>query len=168
MPLFGGGGEPCTLCKKRVYSAERVRTNAGNVYHKDCLRCTKCNKLLSPSNCCEDASTGRVYCQAHYTQMVQSAGGATGALDKDATVLVSKVKKKELVEELEPLGVGSLVWIDLTIDPSLVSEKLLPSEQPSSECYIQASITSADNPNTFTVRREPDGAMGIVPRKLCS
>ena len=55
MPIFGGGGEPCTLCQKRVYPAERAKTNAGNIFHKECLRCTKCKKLLTMSSCCEDS-----------------------------------------------------------------------------------------------------------------
>ena len=36
---LGGGGEPCALCGKRVYPAERVRTTTENVFHRECESC---------------------------------------------------------------------------------------------------------------------------------
>ena len=37
MPAFGGGGEPCVLCQKTVYPAEKISTTTGNVYHQKCF-----------------------------------------------------------------------------------------------------------------------------------
>ena len=71
--MLGGGGEPCTLCSKRVYPAERINTVSGRVYHKTCFVCTKCTRKLTPSQCCEDGVTGRLYCEAHYRQLAALA-----------------------------------------------------------------------------------------------
>lgn len=74
MPPFGGGGEPCTLCSKTVYPAEKLKTSTDNVYHQKCFTCTKCKRGLQVSTYCEDAVTGRLYCKAHYEQMAKAAG----------------------------------------------------------------------------------------------
>ena len=71
---FGGGGEPCTLCSKTVYPAEKLKTSTDNVYHQKCFTCTKCKRGLQVSTYCEDAVTGRLYCKAHYEQMAKAAG----------------------------------------------------------------------------------------------
>ena len=89
--MLGGGGEPCTLCSKRVYPAERINTVSGRVYHKTCFVCTKCTRKLTPSQCCEDGVTGRLYCEAHYRQLAKAAGlagVASGGVDAAAGVLV--------------------------------------------------------------------------------
>ena len=39
----------CPRCKKTVYFAEELRA-AGHVWHKLCLKCKECNKLLSSTN----------------------------------------------------------------------------------------------------------------------
>ena len=71
---FGGGGEPCTLCSKTVYPAEKLKTSTDNVYHQKCFSCTKCKRGLQVSTYCEDAVTGRLYCKVHYEQMAKAAG----------------------------------------------------------------------------------------------
>ena len=48
MPL-GGGGEPCVLCSKTVYPAEKLKTSQDNVYHQKCFHCTKCKRCLQVS-----------------------------------------------------------------------------------------------------------------------
>lgn len=163
--MFGGGGVPCTLCKKSVYPAELVKTSTGNIYHKACLRCTECNVQLTSTRAQEDAATGRCYCKAHYDAMVRSAGGAHKALDKDATVLVEKKKKKEDLEEVEALGVGAAVWVDVT--RSEAAGTALARAQPSAECYARAVVASLDDAKG-TVTVTADGASATVPRKLCT
>ena len=98
---LGGGGEPCTLCSKTVYPAEKLKTSTDNVYHQKCFHCTKvclaspsnpclsptppplhashglsaqCKRGLQVSTYCEDAVTGRLYCKTHYGQMAKAAG----------------------------------------------------------------------------------------------
>ncbi|KAI8144661.1 hypothetical protein BJV82DRAFT_643925 [Fennellomyces sp. T-0311] len=41
--------DTCTKCGKAVYAAE-LAMGAGNKYHKFCLKCTECGKLLSSTN----------------------------------------------------------------------------------------------------------------------
>ena len=60
MPLFGGNKETCILCGKSVYPAEKTATTTGNIYHKECFRCTTCNKLLVPGTALEDGTTHRI------------------------------------------------------------------------------------------------------------
>ena len=120
-PVLGGGGEPCTLCSKRVYPAERTTTASGRVYHKTCFVCTKCTRRLTPAQCCEDGVTGRLYCEAHYRQLAKAAGlagVASGGVDAAAGVLVAKRKKRQAAdgEGDAEVGVGSLVWVELTTD----------------------------------------------------
>ncbi|CUT99156.1 cysteine rich protein 1 [Echinococcus multilocularis] len=49
----------CPNCAKEVYFAERV-TSLGKDWHRPCLRCTKCDKTLSPGQHAEH--DGKPYC----------------------------------------------------------------------------------------------------------
>ena len=71
-PSFGGGGEPCARCGKTVYAAERVVAR-GNVLHRDCFRCARCDARLvnSPS---WEVHGGTFYCGPHFFQIVQVRG----------------------------------------------------------------------------------------------
>ena len=104
---FGGGGEPCALCGKTVYAAERLKTTSEHIFHKQCFRCTKCSSLLQLATYAEDAVTGRVYCKPHYGQLAAAAGihaAATGGVDAaNSSVLVQKKQKKTLQEDVEHL-----------------------------------------------------------------
>ena len=114
---FGGGGEPCALCGKTVYAAERLKTTSEHIFHKQCFRCTKCSSLLQLATYAEDAVTGRVYCKPHYGQLAAAAGihaAATGGVDAaNSSVLVQKKQKKTLQEDVEQISVGSKVWVEL-------------------------------------------------------
>ena len=119
---LGGGGEPCTLCGKSVYPAERLATASGRVYHKACFSCTKCAKVLTPNSATEDSVTGRLYCDTHYRQLAKAAGlagFAKGGVDGTAGVLVEKrVKRRNRKEEEDAEVVeGSLVWVELATAP---------------------------------------------------
>ncbi len=35
---LGGGGEPCTLCKKSVFPAEKLKTATDNIYRECCSK----------------------------------------------------------------------------------------------------------------------------------
>eukprot|EP00009_Paramoeba_aestuarina_P004131 CAMPEP_0201506882 /NCGR_PEP_ID=MMETSP0161_2-20130828/721_1 /ASSEMBLY_ACC=CAM_ASM_000251 /TAXON_ID=180227 /ORGANISM="Neoparamoeba aestuarina, Strain SoJaBio B1-5/56/2" /LENGTH=130 /DNA_ID=CAMNT_0047901117 /DNA_START=87 /DNA_END=479 /DNA_ORIENTATION=- len=58
-----GGAPKCPLCKKSVYAAEKA-TGPGGDWHKSCLKCPDCNKLLDSTTLCEHE--GLVYCKADY------------------------------------------------------------------------------------------------------
>jgi hypothetical protein len=47
-PSIGGAKEVCVVCEKRVYATERLAVD-GLVFHKPCLRCAHCKRVLTPS-----------------------------------------------------------------------------------------------------------------------
>merc|ERR1712243_453629 len=49
----------CPRCDKAVYFAEKV-TSLGKDWHRPCLRCEKCNKVLSSGSHAENS--GKPYC----------------------------------------------------------------------------------------------------------
>ena len=147
-PVLGGGGEPCTLCSKRVYPAERTTTASGRVYHKTCFVCTKCTRRLTPAQCCEDGVTGRLYCEAHYRQLAKVAGlagVASGGVDAAAGVLVAKRKKRQAAdgEGDAEVGVGSLVWVELTTD---AIRRVLAPEAADADADADAESSAAALP----------------------
>ncbi|KAL5007396.1 hypothetical protein ScPMuIL_016202 [Solemya velum] len=75
-----GGGEMCPKCGKTVYFAEEIRA-LGKKWHKLCIRCAKCNKMLDSTNSADHA--GDVYCRGCYGKLFGPkgygfAGGASG------------------------------------------------------------------------------------------
>jgi phage FluMu protein Com len=66
-----GSGERCHVCSKRVYMTERIAAD-GKVFHKTCLRCLHCNKVLSLGNFA--AMQGRTYCKPHFKQLFKAKG----------------------------------------------------------------------------------------------
>lgn len=168
-PTFqlGGGGEPCTLCGKTVYPAERQRTNEG-IYHFKCFTCTKCKRQLQASTFCEDHATGRLYCRPHYDQLAKQAGldaVAKGGIDAAAGVLLQKKRKADEQEELDEIVEGASVWVELCDD---ATEKLRVGG--STEPFVRARVTSVAD-GTVGVRREaPPGkkaaaAEAAVPQR---
>jgi myosin-5 len=111
---LGGGGEPCTLCEKTVYPAERQKNPIG-LYHVKCFSCTRCKRQLQQSTYVEDSATGRLYCRPHYTQLAKEAGLeklAAGGVDVSAGILVQKRVKAEVEVDVDRLVVGSSVWVE--------------------------------------------------------
>ncbi|XP_060608292.1 cysteine and glycine-rich protein 1-like isoform X3 [Ruditapes philippinarum] len=75
-----GGGDACPRCCKQVYFAEEVRA-VGKKWHKMCLSCAKCNKMLDSTSCTDHEAD--VFCKACHTKMFGPkgygfAGGASG------------------------------------------------------------------------------------------
>jgi hypothetical protein len=137
---LGGGGEPCALCARTVYSAERLLTSAGTLFHSNCFRCTVCERLLHRATYCQDAATGRLYCKPHYSQLAAKAGlhrMASGGVDASAGVLWRKRRKAADQEELECLSVGSAVWIDLALAPPPKPGRPGLSRAPSSASLLR-------------------------------
>ncbi|CAI2169061.1 8868_t:CDS:2 [Funneliformis geosporum] len=54
----------CPRCSKAVFAAEAV--SAGVKYHKLCLRCVTCDKLVSSSNMAD--REGKIYCRSCYSK----------------------------------------------------------------------------------------------------
>ena len=58
--------EKCRACGKTVYLAEKLVVpdlKQQHIYHKNCLRCTKCDMKLDLSNYGTD--NGRIFCKVH-------------------------------------------------------------------------------------------------------
>lgn len=63
---YGGMGEPCAVCNKTVYLAER-RSAGGVAYHAECFRCSACKKKLEASSW-RLSESGVLYCAPHFEQ----------------------------------------------------------------------------------------------------
>lgn len=75
-----GGGNGCPKCGKAVYFAEEVRA-CNKKWHKLCLTCGKCKKLLDSTTLAEHDD--QIYCKACHTKQFGPkgygfAGGASG------------------------------------------------------------------------------------------
>ncbi|OQV24761.1 putative Cysteine-rich protein 1 [Hypsibius exemplaris] len=62
----------CPRCNKEVYFAER-RTSMGRDWHRECLKCDRCNKTLVPGSHAEH--DGRTYCNIPCYQALFGPGG---------------------------------------------------------------------------------------------
>jgi hypothetical protein len=45
-PAFGGGGEKCEGCGKRVYPNEKLAAQ-NKAWHKQCYKCAECSSVLT-------------------------------------------------------------------------------------------------------------------------
>jgi hypothetical protein len=84
-----GGLSNCPVCDKKVFPMEKVSID-GDTYHKWCLRCSECNKVLSAGSYAK--VHGVLFCKPHFQQLFKSKGnydevGATVTL----TVLLRTV-----------------------------------------------------------------------------
>ncbi|KAI9258797.1 hypothetical protein BDA99DRAFT_514184 [Phascolomyces articulosus] len=69
--------DTCTKCGKSVYAAE-LAMGAGNKYHKFCLKCTECGKLLSSTNMVDKDFD--LYCRGCYAKLHGPKGFGYGNL----------------------------------------------------------------------------------------
>eukprot|EP01118_Nematostelium_gracile_P020481 TRINITY_DN993_c0_g2_i6.p1 TRINITY_DN993_c0_g2~~TRINITY_DN993_c0_g2_i6.p1 ORF type:complete len:493 (-),score=202.64 TRINITY_DN993_c0_g2_i6:27-1505(-) len=61
-----GGAEKCKACSKTVYATEKLvveELKGQSIYHKACLRCSKCNIQLDISTF--GSSQGTIFCKVH-------------------------------------------------------------------------------------------------------
>ncbi|KAL5037396.1 hypothetical protein BDV3_006892 [Batrachochytrium dendrobatidis] len=63
--------EACTICSKVVYPMDRLSAD-DKVFHKTCLRCGHCSKVLSLGNYA--ALNGVFYCKPHFKQLFALKG----------------------------------------------------------------------------------------------
>lgn len=70
MPPTFGGAPRCPRCNDRVYAAEQVIGPASKFYHRQCLKCVVCNKLLDSVRLLEH--DGEPFCNnCHRTHLGQ-------------------------------------------------------------------------------------------------
>ncbi|KAK3103841.1 hypothetical protein FSP39_022365 [Pinctada imbricata] len=106
-----GGTDGCPRCQKPVYFAEEVRA-MGKKWHKLCLACAKCNKLLDSTTC--NDHDGEVFCKACYGKSFGPkgygfAGGASGlSMDTGVRNQISTENVSHLAQaQAAPLVNGS-------------------------------------------------------------
>src|SRR3990167_4337553 len=63
--------EKCVICEKTVYTMDKMVAD-GKVFHKTCMKCAHCDKVLSLGNFA--ALSGKYYCKPHFKQLFQSKG----------------------------------------------------------------------------------------------
>jgi len=71
---FGGGGNPCTVCAKTVYTAETVSFEK-KIYHPDCFKCSACTKVLKAADAAQFVEDDKisVFCRKCFKE-----GGYSG------------------------------------------------------------------------------------------
>ncbi|CAH8436266.1 unnamed protein product [Schistosoma mattheei] len=67
MPFTPAKVEKCVRCDKSVYAAERMEAG-GNIWHKRCFCCSKCDMLLNLNN--YNQSDRVLYCKKHFQEEV--------------------------------------------------------------------------------------------------
>ncbi|GAA6018820.1 hypothetical protein JCM11491_006875 [Sporobolomyces phaffii] len=79
MPPVFGGAPTCPTCNDKVYFAEQTLGPGGRAFHKICLKCVSCGKLLEPRLLVDH--DGQAYCKACHGKSFGTKGyGAGGAL----------------------------------------------------------------------------------------
>jgi len=61
----------CEKCQKSVYFNEEVK-DGERVYHKQCFRCTHCNKIVEPTSYSQYG--GVIYCKPHFLALFRARG----------------------------------------------------------------------------------------------
>ncbi|GAA5845616.1 hypothetical protein JCM3766R1_003530 [Sporobolomyces carnicolor] len=82
MPPVFGGAPTCPTCSGKVYFAEQAIGPGGRAFHKSCIKCTSCNKVLEPRLLVDH--DGDAYCKNCHAKSFGTKGyGAGGALVGD-------------------------------------------------------------------------------------
>ncbi|KAJ3050005.1 LIM domain-containing protein 2 [Rhizophlyctis rosea] len=71
IPAAGMNKDACFICTKVVYPMERIAAD-DKVFHKTCLKCGHCKKVLSLGNYA--ALNGVFYCKPHFKQLFALKG----------------------------------------------------------------------------------------------
>eukprot|EP00211_Chloroparvula_japonica_P000144 CAMPEP_0119155822 /NCGR_PEP_ID=MMETSP1310-20130426/51943_1 /TAXON_ID=464262 /ORGANISM="Genus nov. species nov., Strain RCC2339" /LENGTH=1266 /DNA_ID=CAMNT_0007148427 /DNA_START=44 /DNA_END=3844 /DNA_ORIENTATION=- len=88
------GAERCLQCGKRVYPMEKVVCDS-KVLHKQCLRCSHCNKQLSLGNYA--SLEGQFFCKPHFKQLFQLKGNYSEGFGKKKQQHAWEEKKRAAV-----------------------------------------------------------------------
>ncbi len=79
---FNNQVEKCARCLKSVYAVEEVKTS-NKSFHKSCLRCNSCNKLLEVNTLTEHENS--IYCKNCYGRNFGLKGIGAGNLSSEHT-----------------------------------------------------------------------------------
>lgn len=76
--------EKCTACGRTVYVTEKATledTKDKRVFHKTCIRCQECNKVLNVGN--YTSLDGKFFCKPHYKQLFATKGNYDESFGKE-------------------------------------------------------------------------------------
>ncbi|CEQ40876.1 SPOSA6832_02543 [Sporobolomyces salmonicolor] len=99
MPPVFGGALKCPTCGKSVYFAEQVLGPGGVAYHKLCLKCVACGKILEPRLLGDH--DGEAYCKACHGKYFGTKGYAAGG------ALVGEYVSRASASPTRPTTTGS-------------------------------------------------------------
>eukprot|EP01119_Soliformovum_irregulare_P003662 TRINITY_DN1455_c0_g1_i1.p1 TRINITY_DN1455_c0_g1~~TRINITY_DN1455_c0_g1_i1.p1 ORF type:complete len:618 (+),score=158.76 TRINITY_DN1455_c0_g1_i1:238-2091(+) len=131
MPFVAQPTEKCTACAKTVYATEKVVVDdkeTKRVYHKTCIRCKECNKVLGLGQ--YSALEGTFYCKPHFKQLFHSKGNYDEAFGKEK---------------------ASGKWAPQVVSPPA---SFLPSEEKPAESKDEKKQSSAETVARFRKFRE--------------
>lgn len=111
LPQFGTK-DKCARCGQAVYLVEKVVVDGKTtrIFHNYCLRCSRCDKVVSLGNYVSIDDT--IFCKPHYAlemqerktkglqiEVVRGTGGSTGGSKETTTVQKSSSNQKEMSDE---------------------------------------------------------------------
>ncbi|KNC79567.1 hypothetical protein SARC_08041 [Sphaeroforma arctica JP610] len=76
-----GGADKCAKCNKSVYAMEKTSCNE-TIYHKKCLRCNHCDKILTLGEYA--GLEGVMYCKPHFKSLFALKGNYDESFGKEA------------------------------------------------------------------------------------
>jgi cysteine/glycine-rich protein len=119
---FGGSSIKCKACEKSVYFVEQV-VGPGGLYHKACLKCTTCKKVLEMMNVLDN--NGSVSCKTCHAKLnrvdVTVSPKRKEFCDVDKTLFnpslaIEKSQTSTSKPDLETIRIADHVQIPLTTD----------------------------------------------------
>ncbi|XP_052248930.1 cysteine and glycine-rich protein 1-like [Dreissena polymorpha] len=161
-----GGGDSCPRCNKTVYFAEEVRA-VGRKWHKMCLQCAKCNKILDSTSCADHE--GEVFCKACHGKMFGPkgygfAGGASGLsmdtgkafeVTRDNVSSFSKAQAAPLLANGTGLSVGGGEICAACGKSVFFAEKIMGANKTyHKQCFRCAGCRKTLDSHTMTQREE--------------
>jgi len=88
MPFVAQPSEKCAACGRTVYETEKIivedregGSEQKKPYHKNCLRCEHCNKVLSIGG--YSSVDGQFYCVPHFKQLFATKGNYEEGFGKE-------------------------------------------------------------------------------------
>ncbi|KAB2038915.1 hypothetical protein ERO13_D03G152600v2 [Gossypium hirsutum] len=90
--FFSGTQDKCGVCKKTAYPLEKV-TMEGEIYHKNCFRCSHGGCVLTTSSFA--ALDGILYCKIHFAQLFKEKGSYAHVTKATAMKKTSSEAKTE-------------------------------------------------------------------------
>jgi len=84
MPFVSQPPEKCEACGRTVYATEKTTVDekdSKKIYHKTCIRCDVCNKVLSLGT--YQSMDGKFWCKPHFKQLFSVKGNYDEAFGKE-------------------------------------------------------------------------------------